>query len=115
MKLTEIAFFTEDVAQMTDFYHRLLGTRPVSHSEQMAIFLLGELKIFIHYRYSPKDGELPPENHFAFLSEDVDEDCSQLVAQGMTIEIHPRDYYWGRSAYLRDPDGRQIEITQKHD
>jgi hypothetical protein len=31
----------------------------------------------------------------------------------MKLEIHPKDFYWGRSAYLRDPDGRRIEITQK--
>lgn len=22
----------------------------------------------------------------------------------------PRDFYWGRSAYLRDPDGRAVEL-----
>jgi hypothetical protein len=27
------------------------------------------------------------------------------------MEVSPKDYYWGRSAYLRDPDGQLIEIT----
>ncbi len=66
MKLAEIAFFTENVSGMTNFYRRLLGIEPMAHSETMAIFFTGETKIF----------------------------------------------YWGRSAYLRDPNGHQIEIMQ---
>lgn len=31
---------------------------------------------------------------------------------GMTIEYPPRDYDWGRSAYLRDPNGGLIELKQ---
>ena len=25
--------------------------------------------------------------------------------------VGPRDYRWGRSAYLRDPDGRLVELA----
>ena len=35
-----------------------------------------------------------------------------LANQGLSIEVPPADYYWGRSAYLRDPDGHQVEITK---
>jgi hypothetical protein len=44
MKLTEIAFFTDRVIQMTDFYRRFLGVDPVACSETMAIFLLMKRK-----------------------------------------------------------------------
>jgi catechol 2,3-dioxygenase-like lactoylglutathione lyase family enzyme len=112
MQLTEIAFFTDNVSGMTDFYRRLLSVEPVASSETMAIFFTGETKIFIHYKYAPKDGELPPENHHAFKVEDVDTVCNQLLGQGLMLEVPPQDFYWGRSAYLRDPDGHQIELTQ---
>ncbi|HSL45020.1 MAG TPA: VOC family protein [Anaerolineales bacterium] len=112
MKLAEIAFFTDNVPQMTDFYRRLLGTNPVASSENMAIFFTDETKIFIHYKYAPKSGELPPENHHAFTVNDVDKVCEQLKERGLMLEIPVQDFYWGRSAYLRDPDGHQIEITQ---
>ena len=112
MKLAEIAFFTEDVPQMTNFYRRLLGVDPVASSETMSIFFTEETKIFIHYRYAPKNGELPPEDHHAFTVEDVDKVCEQVMERGLMLEIPPQDFYWGRSAYFRDPDGHQTEIIQ---
>ena len=112
MKLAEIAFFTDHVASMTDFYRRFLGVDPVARSETMAIFFANETKIFIHHKYPPQPGELQPENHHAFAVEDVDQACKQLMEQGLLLEIPPQDFYWGRSAYLRDPDGHQIEIMR---
>jgi catechol 2,3-dioxygenase-like lactoylglutathione lyase family enzyme len=78
----------------------------------MAIFLIGETKIFVHQTYPAASGDLPPENHVAFAVPDVDATCRDLIAGGLTLEVAPQDYYWGRSAYLRDPDGHLIELTQ---
>lgn len=113
MKLNEIARFTDDVGAMAAFYRRLLGAEPVAASDGMAIFLAGETKLFIHKTYAPGDGDLPPENHVAFAVPDVDAACARLLADGLALEMPPRDYYWGRSAYLRDPDGLLIEITRE--
>lgn len=112
MKLIEIAKFTDNVAGMAAFYRQLLGAEPVAESPDMAIFMSGETKVFIHKMYQPGEGDLKPENHIAFEAEDVDEKCAELQAHGLTVENPPRDYYWGRSAYLRDPDGNLIEITK---
>ena len=112
MNLVELAFFTDNVPEMTAFYQRLLGKEPVAQSDGMAIFMSGQTKIFIHRSYTAAEGELPPNNHIAFAVDDVDAACQELVAQGLELEISPQDYYWGRSAYLRDPDGQQVEITQ---
>ncbi len=111
MKLTEIAYFTDNVAEMTGFYKRLLGSEPVHASEDMAIFMSDHTKIFIHKTYVPGPGELPCENHKAFTVDDVDSAAKKLEEAGMKIEVAPADYYWGRSAYLRDPDGHLIELT----
>lgn len=117
MKLAELAYFTTNVQAMTDFYQMLLGAEPVARSEDMAIFLVGGTKIFIHKAYEQKPGGLPPENHKAFEVDDVDRACAALIMQGVKIEVEPQDYYWGRSTYLRDPDGHLIELTRtdKHD
>jgi catechol 2,3-dioxygenase-like lactoylglutathione lyase family enzyme len=111
MKLVELAYFTERVDEMAEFYQRIVDAAPVARSADMAIFMIGDTKIFIHRRYSPSEGDLPPENHTAFDVEDVDMTCRVLARQGLVVQIPPKDYYWGRSAYLRDPDGNLIEIT----
>ncbi len=113
MKLIELAHFTPRVAEMAGFYEKLLGTAPVARSDDMAIFMTGQTKIFIHRTYEATDGGLPPENHTAYAVADVDAETEALRTIGVAVEIEPRDYYWGRSAYLRDPDGNLIELTQE--
>lgn len=115
MDLVEIATFSEDVAGMRAFYERLLGAKPVAASSSMAIFMVGHTKIFMHQSYEASEGELPPENHLAFSVEDVDAACAELARSGTEIEVAPKDYYWGRSAYLRDPGGQLIELLQGED
>lgn len=112
MQIAEIAYFTDRVDEMAAFYHHLIGAEPVARSEDMAIFLSGSTKIFIHRSYLPKGDELQPENHTAFSVPDVDAAASSLAEQGLVLEVAPRDFYWGRSAYLRDPDGHLIELIQ---
>ena len=112
MKLVELAYFTENVQQMVDFYHALLDAEPVVKSDDMAIFMSDETKIFIHRKDTLPENELPADHHIAFAVEDVDATCEALTQQGLILEVAPNDYYWGRSAYLRDPDGHMIEITK---
>ncbi|HKY54674.1 MAG TPA: VOC family protein [Anaerolineales bacterium] len=112
MKIHELAYFTDNVKEMADFYRGLLGAEPVAQSDDMAIFMSGGTKIFIHRNYPSTEGDLPPNDHIAFAVEDVDVACKALTKKGLTLEIPPKDYYWGRSAYLRDPDGHQVEITK---
>jgi catechol 2,3-dioxygenase-like lactoylglutathione lyase family enzyme len=109
-KLTEIARFTPHLDAMIEFYEALLGTAPAVRAEGMAIFMLGETKLFLHRSYTPKEDELPPEDHLAFTVADVDATCAELAVAGLKVEVPPREYYWGYSAYLRDPDGKLIEL-----
>jgi len=112
MQLAEIAHFTDDVAAMRAFYAGLLGCEPVAESPGMAIFTVGETRIFIHATYAPGEGDLPPEDHTALEVPDVDGECDRLSRAGLTVDVPPNDYYWGRSAYLHDPDGHLIELIQ---
>lgn len=112
MKLIEIAKFTDNVAEVSSFYRQLLGVDPFAESPDMTIFINHGVKIFIHKTYEAGAGDLPPEDHFAFAVEDVDKTFEDLRARGLKVEALPNDYYWGRSAYFRDPDGQLIELTQ---
>ncbi len=64
-QLAELAYFTDNVSRMTAFYEHLLGTQPVARSDDMAIFMAGGAKVFIHKTYTAGPGDLPPENHVA--------------------------------------------------
>ena len=112
MKLAEIATFTDDVVGMATFYRKFLHADPIAESDGMAIFLVGKTRIFIHQTYTPTPDELAPEGHIAFEVPDVDAACDALQARGLVVDIAPRDYYWGRSAYLRDPSGRLLELSE---
>lgn len=114
MKLHEIAIFTDHVDSVAGFYQRLLGQPPAHRGDGIAVFQLGDAQVLIHARYEPGPDDLPRENHTAFAVDNLDEAVAALEQRGLTIDVPPRDYDWGRSAYLRDPEGRLLELHQGH-
>ena len=110
--LTEIALFTDDVAGASSFYRRLLGAEPVAEWPGWALFAVGDGKLLVHERATAVADGPPNEDHFALAVDDLDAAGSALTAAGLAFLVEPRDYDWGRSAYLRDPDGRLVELAQ---
>ena len=110
--VVEIALFTDDVEAASTFYRGLLGTEPVVQWPGGAIFHAGDTKVLVHERGAAMENGPPNEDHFALSVADLDEACDDLRAQGTSLMVEPRDYPWGRSAYLRDPDGRLVELAQ---
>jgi catechol 2,3-dioxygenase-like lactoylglutathione lyase family enzyme len=114
MYLSEVAIFTDAVDELAAFYERLLGVPPMHRGDGIAIFPAGAAHVLIHRRYVPGPDDLPCENHIAFAVPDVDAGAAELQARGLTLEVPPRDFPWGRSAYLRDPEGRLVELQAAH-
>ena len=112
-RVTEIAMFTGNVEGMATFYERLLGVAPIARGQGIAIFNVGGIKVLIHESSPPAADGPANEDHVAFAVADVDAACKQLAGQGLTIEVAPRDYDWGRSAYLRDPAGHLLELHEE--
>jgi catechol 2,3-dioxygenase-like lactoylglutathione lyase family enzyme len=54
----------------------------------------------------------PNEDHYALVVDDLRASCNALRARGLDLLVEPQGYPWGRSAYLRDPDGRLVELAQ---
>ena len=106
----EIALFSEDVAALRRFYELLLGGPPEAEWPSGAIFAAGAVKVLVHER-AGSDGPAN-DDHFALGMPDVDGACDELRRQGLELLVEPRDYPWGRSAYLRDPDGRMVELSR---
>lgn len=101
--LAEIALFTDDVEQLVGFYRSLLRREPTATWPGGATFDLDGVTLLVHERGEPADGMPPNVDHYAIRVADVDVDAARLGAEA-------RDYPWGRSAYLRDPDGRLVEL-----
>lgn len=112
MTLHEIAFFTDDVDGLASFYERLLNVAPVHRGEGIAIFDVNGVQVLIHERCDAGSDGPPCENHIAFAVPDVDRAVEDLKRRGLPVQFPPRDYDWGRSAYLRGADGTFIELHQ---
>jgi catechol 2,3-dioxygenase-like lactoylglutathione lyase family enzyme len=110
--VAEIALFTHDVASVSAFYRELLETAPVAEWPGGVLFAAGDAKILVHERSAAMEGGPPNEDHYALAVDDLDATSDALQARGLTFLVEPRDYPWGRSAYLRDPDGRLVELAQ---
>ena len=109
--IIERAYFTDNLEAMASFYQQVLDCDPGDRSEGLASFQTGTVKLFLHQNYEPGAEEIAPENHIAIAVKNVDELCTTLAEKGIVVEIPPKDYYWGRSAYIRDPDGHQVEFN----
>jgi len=111
-RVAEIALFTDDVAAVSAFYRDVAGTTPVSEWPGGALFDVGGSKILVHERSAGTEDGPPNEDHYALAVDDLDASCDTLRARGLVLLVGARDYPWGRSAYLRDPDGRLVELAQ---
>jgi catechol 2,3-dioxygenase-like lactoylglutathione lyase family enzyme len=112
MKFHEVAMFTDQVDAVSDFYERLFDIKPAYRGSGISIFQVGETQILIHSKYVPGPGELPCENHIAFSVGDLEQAVRELESRRVSVETPPKDYNWGRSAYLRDPDGHLVELHE---
>ena len=112
MNLVEVALFTDDVPTSCMFYRDVLGLPPVAEWSGGAVFAAGDVKLLVHERARAMDDGPPNEDHIALSVADLDEACATLNAGGIELLVEPREYPWGRSAYLRDPDGRLVELAQ---
>jgi catechol-2,3-dioxygenase len=111
-RIAEVALFTTDVPRLIEFYERILGVQPRSRSESHAYFDVGQTTIFIHLATDEAPSGAPNGDHVAFAVDDQDALSDGLRAQGHDV-TGPQDFYWGRSAYVRDPDGRIVELIRE--
>lgn len=112
MKLSGITIFTNNISQLTDFYNNLLNMEPLESTEMSSLFVIDGFRYFIHKNHEPSPDLPPSENHFEFEVKDVKQSIEELIKKGLKVEFPPKNYYWGKSAYLRDLDGRLIEIHE---
>jgi catechol 2,3-dioxygenase-like lactoylglutathione lyase family enzyme len=101
--LSELALFTDDVDELVAFYRRVLGREPTASWSGGATFDIEGITLLIHARGEAQEGMPPNTDHFALRVGDVDAEAARLGTEA-------KDYDWGRSAYIVDPDGRLVEL-----
>jgi catechol 2,3-dioxygenase-like lactoylglutathione lyase family enzyme len=109
-RIAEVALFTPDVPRMIEFYEQVLGAPPRSRSESHAFFDVGGVTVFIHLATDEAPSGAPNGDHIALAVADQDGLSDALRGLGHDVS-GPKQFYWGRSAYVRDPDGRIIELV----
>lgn len=110
-KVTEIAIFTRDVPATRRFYEALLDSPPDAAGPRSVEFHAGEVTLRVHVMADLSHGA-PGDDHIALSVDDVDAACADLRAVAIEAMAGPKDFYWGRSAYFRDPGGRLVELHQ---
>ena len=124
--LGEIAFRTEDLAGMIEFYGGVLGLDRIDDppNETSAFFragdgVAGHTQVLVLFDRSERDEYVPPErerttvDHVAFGidSADFDAEAERLEGLGYDLTYAYHDWVQWRSLYLYDPDGNHVELV----
>ncbi len=66
------------------------------------------------FRPFPRDTKMFPNTSFMlnFRVADLEKMVAQLRATGITVEVDPEHYPYGRFASLKDPEGNPIQLWQ---
>lgn len=113
-----------DLQRSLDFYTGLLGFRVdremwIPESQLRIVFLkLGETELELFGVHETTGASISGENevigykHICLLVDSVDEEYARLAKAGVTFRIPPADVQSVRIAFLKDPDGMDIELLQ---
>jgi catechol 2,3-dioxygenase-like lactoylglutathione lyase family enzyme len=119
--LDHLVITTNNMEACIDFYTGLLGMRLQTLGDGRKAVVFGEQKFNLHdsstltdaYAARPTHGSLD----FCLLADGpLDEVIATLKSRGVTIELGPvmrtGARFPIRSIYLRDPDGKLVEIAE---
>jgi catechol 2,3-dioxygenase len=124
--LGEVAFRTERLGEMVEFYGEVLGLERIDDppGETNAFFragdgVAGHTQVLVVFDRSGTEGYVPPDpdrttvDHFAFgiRREDFDPEAERLEGLGYDLDYAYHDWVEWRSLYLPDPDGNSVELV----
>ncbi|MFO7586603.1 MAG: VOC family protein [Gemmatimonadota bacterium] len=124
-RLLETAIYCEDPQRTAAFYRRLLGLESLLDTERLVALDAGDGTVLLCFRAGstreplespggtipPHDGSGPAHLAFAIDAEDVGRWESRLPELGIELESRVTWDRGGVSLYLRDPDGRSVELA----
>jgi catechol 2,3-dioxygenase-like lactoylglutathione lyase family enzyme len=117
-KIFAVCLLVENLESSVQFYRDKLGLVVNSQDTGFVDFKLGETPLALFQKseatsmfpskfMSPAGGVV-----LALQVDDVEKTCNELEARGVLIFEKPKKTSWGQTvAYLHDPDGYIIELT----
>jgi catechol 2,3-dioxygenase-like lactoylglutathione lyase family enzyme len=111
-----------DLDKSIDFYSRLLGIDIKERGESRGVrwCILGESdRFYVCFFEVPNGAPYRPQdihvNHVGFVVDDIDETVRRIHALGLRLAFNDELVNWprSRSAYVKDPDGIDIEFTDR--
>ena len=111
MKLVELAYFTDNVKPLADFYRSLLGAEPEAQSEEMAIFTSGGTRLFIHRKYPASEGGRRRKIKLPLRLRTWMPHARRWSNRDFPSRSRRR-IITGAVPPMRDPDGYMVEITK---
>lgn len=117
-KLDAICLLVNNLAVSQDFYNHKLGLTIKSTDTGFVEFQLGETPLAIFERnhavamFPDKFMLQPGGAVIALRVDNIESSCMKLKRKGINIFEGPKTTSWGQTvAYLHDPDGHIIELT----
>jgi catechol 2,3-dioxygenase-like lactoylglutathione lyase family enzyme len=118
---THTCVITEDVAEMRDFYTRVLSMRPTRTHDDYVEFATsrGALSLYARSKLEPyAPGATSPRSNRSVMLEfevdDVDAEYERLRSLPIVWVKPPSTQPWGnRSIYFRDPDRNLVNLYSR--
>lgn len=112
-----INIYVSDMQRSSEFYARILDRHPTIVGEERKEFALENIRLALHIAPPggtppARDGSLPGSASLVLEVENLEETCRALRNEGIAIE-GPKILESSLAlAFLRDPDGLPIELSQ---
>jgi catechol 2,3-dioxygenase-like lactoylglutathione lyase family enzyme len=106
--LNHLTLAVSDIKRSFEFYHNVLGLKPLCRWDKGAYFLVGDLWFCLNV--DPEVRTNPSYTHYAFL---VTSEKFQVLHQRIIVSganIFKQNISEGKSLYFLDPDGHKLEI-----
>ena len=111
MKLLGFCIKSNNIAEMVDFYKRILGADAVGEGGHFNINLSGDNGSFIIWDDGNVTDTINEKVVLWFSVNDVDAEYKKLHSMGVTIIEPPQSNPWGaRHMVFCDPDGNHVRL-----
>ena len=104
--------FSPEFEGLRRFYEAAMGIEGQPAGPSWVAFPLGDSRLALH-RQLPDDPQDPAPFRLDLLVDDIDEALSKFKAAGAEVGRGIQDEAFGRSAILRDPEGREFTLVQE--